>query len=167
MADFCNNLLEYSRLMEMEKEVIFTSKGSVAEVVERLIEETVSTIDAALYRFNYPRLARALQSAAQRGVLVRLVLDRNKFEESKTTRELLTESHINCRVTYGLDGKGSKMHHKFVIVDSCAVLTGSYNWTSESELQNYDNLMILRSPGQVEAFSGEFAGLWAGAAPAD
>lgn len=153
--------------MEMETEVIFTSKGSVADVVERLVEETVSTIDAALYRFNYPRLARVLQNAAQRGVLVRLVLDRNKFEESKVARELLMESHINCRVTYGMDGKGSKMHHKFVILDSRTVLTGSYNWTTESEQQNYDNLLILRSPGQVEAFSGEFAGLWAGATPAD
>jgi phosphatidylserine/phosphatidylglycerophosphate/cardiolipin synthase-like enzyme len=52
------------------------------------------------------------------------------------------------------------MHHKFVILDGAAVLTGSYNWTTESEEQNYENLVILSDPAQVRTFQEEFEELW-------
>ena len=52
------------------------------------------------------------------------------------------------------------MHHKFAILDNHTVLTGSYNWTPESEEQNYENLLVLREPAQVEAYQREFEALW-------
>ncbi|MGH9783209.1 MAG: phospholipase D-like domain-containing protein [Terriglobia bacterium] len=38
--------------------------------------------------------------------------------------------------------------------------TGSYNWTSESEEKNYENLLILREPAVVEEYQKEFEALW-------
>ena len=55
------------------------------------------------------------------------------------------------------------MHHKFVILDQRTVLTGSYNWTFESEDENQENLVILADPYSVEAYTHEFEALWAGA----
>jgi phosphatidylserine/phosphatidylglycerophosphate/cardiolipin synthase-like enzyme len=59
------------------------------------------------------------------------------------------------------------MHHKFVILDQQTVVTGSYNWTHESEEENQENLLILRDEYSVEAYSQEFEALWAGAARDD
>ncbi|MGH9651229.1 MAG: phospholipase D-like domain-containing protein, partial [Terriglobales bacterium] len=60
----------------MDAELLLTRSSSVVEAIERLIEASKTSIDAALYRLNHPRLAGALQAAAARGVRVRLILDR-------------------------------------------------------------------------------------------
>jgi phosphatidylserine/phosphatidylglycerophosphate/cardiolipin synthase-like enzyme len=122
-----------------------------------------SSIDAALYRFNYPGLAQALEEAAQRGVRVRLLVDGNKYRESRITQELLASAAVPFRLGFGRQGRGSKMHHKFVILDQQTVLTGSYNWTHESEEENHENLLILREAYPVQAYTQEFETLWSGA----
>jgi len=145
----------------MNTEVILTRGSSVAESIERLIRQATTSVDAALYRFNNPRLTRALHEAIGRGVPVRLVLDRNKYEESRTTQELFADRRIPFRLLYGRQGPGTKMHHKFAILDARTVLSGSYNWTLESEEQNYEGLLILCEPEQVKIFQREFEALWA------
>ncbi len=144
-------------------EIKFARSESVAGVIMRLLREASTSIDAALYRFNHPGLAQGLEEAAQRGVRVRLLVDGNKYKESPTTQELLTGAIIPFRLAFGRQGRGSKMHHKFVILDRQTVLTGSYNWTLESEDENHENLLILRDAHPVEAYTREFEGLWSGA----
>jgi phosphatidylserine/phosphatidylglycerophosphate/cardiolipin synthase-like enzyme len=144
-------------------EVKFARSGSVAEALMSLLRATSRSIDAALYRLNHPRLTRALEEAVERGVRVRLVVDRNKYAESRATQELLARAIVPFRLAYGRQGPGSKMHHKFAILDQQTVLTGSYNWTLESEDENYENLVILEEAQPVEAYTREFEALWTGA----
>lgn len=145
-------------------EAKFARSESVADVIRDLLHEASNSIDGALYRFNHPGLAQALEEAVQRGVRVRLLVDGNKYKESRTTQELLSGAIIPFRLAFGRQGRGSKMHHKFVILDQQTVLTGSYNWTLESEDENHENLIILRDAYPVEAYTQEFEALWSGAA---
>jgi phosphatidylserine/phosphatidylglycerophosphate/cardiolipin synthase-like enzyme len=145
----------------MTAEVLFTRGRSVAGRIEQLVKITGVSCDAALYRFTNRRLARALDEAQKRGVRVRLVLDRGKYQESETTRRLLATGRFAFRLTHGRDGAGSKMHHKFALLDDSVLLTGSYNWTPESEEQNYENLLVLREPELIAAYRPEFEALWA------
>ena len=147
--------------MATNSEVVFTRDRSIAEVLEELIDSAKQSVEAALYRFNSRRLAEALQEANDRGLKVRLVLDHNKYEESQATRQLLSNGSLPFRVTYGKDGPGSKMHHKFVLVDGRSVVTGSYNWTLGSEEKNYENVLILHDPKQLRVYQEEFEALWA------
>ena len=55
------------------------------------------------------------------------------------------------------------MHHKFVILDNRCVMTGSYNWTMESEKENHENLLVPRDATVVQLFREEFEALWAAA----
>ncbi len=141
-------------------EVVFTREQSVAEAIEGLIQKATVSVDAALYRFNSQRLAHSLEEASERGLRVRLVIDYNKFKESQATRELLANGVLPFRLSYGRNGPGSKMHHKFVLVDGQAVVTGSYNWTLGSEEKNYENVLILREPRHLKAYQSEFDSLW-------
>ena len=145
-------------------QVKFARRESVADAIVGIVHGALSSIDAALYRFNHPSLARALEEAARRGIRVRLLLDGNKYVESRITQELLAGAIIPFRLAFGRQGRGSKMHHKFVILDQQTVLTGSYNWTKESEEENYENLLILREPDPVVAYTQEFEALWSAAA---
>ena len=45
------------------------------------------------------------------------------------------------------------MHHKFVIIDDCLLLTGSFNWTYNS---NAENLLVMDDANTVAAFQEEF-----------
>lgn len=144
----------------MSGQVELTRAGSIAEVIERHLGEAEVSIDAALYRFDNPRLAGALRGAAGRSVRVRVVLDRNKFEESRSTREIFSSGAIPFRLSSGRQGAGSKMHHKFAVLDGRVALAGSYNWTLESEDHNFENLLVVREPAAVETFRREFEALW-------
>jgi len=148
----------------MDAEVISTRGNSVAEAILRLLGEATTSVDAALCGFNSPQLAAALEDAGCRGVRVRLVLDRNKYEESRTMREVLAKGSIPFRLLYGRRGPGTKMHHKFALFDGRTAMAGSYNWTVESEEQNYETLLILREPKVLQALGEEFEALWAAAA---
>jgi len=149
----------------MDISVFMSRGGSAGARVDELIRTAAKSIDAAIYRFNHPQRLDALAAAAARGIRVRLVLDRNKYEESRSTRELFRSCAIPFRPAFGRNGPGSKMHHKFAIVDSQWLLTGSYNWTLESEEQNFENLILLRDRESIELYAQEFETLWTEAAP--
>lgn len=144
----------------MAADVILTRGRSVAEEIERLVRAATASVDAALYRLNNPRLARVLAEAFERGARVRLVLDRGKYEETDSTREILAGTRLPFRLSYGRLGRGSKMHHKFALLDDAWVLTGSYNWTLESEKENFDNLVVLRDAEPLAFYRREFEALW-------
>lgn len=141
-------------------QTLFTSQGPVAGTIEQLLLEARVSVDAALYRITNPRLARALGEARNRGLRVRLLVDRNKYQDTAVTRRLLAENALPFQAIYGRKEKGSKLHHKFAVLDHHIVLTGSYNWTVESEERNFDHLLILRDPGLVVAYQREFEQLW-------
>ncbi len=141
-------------------EAVFSRADSIAQVVEDRIRSATDSIQAAIYRFNSRRIARALRDAHRKGVKVRLVVDRSRYVRSRATQELLASATYSFRLARGRDGEGSKMHHKFVVLDECAVLTGSYNWTCASEERNHEGLLILKGPALIEAHLQEFAELW-------
>lgn len=147
-------------MQEPKNQTLFTSEGSVARAIEQLLQEAHTSVDAAVYRITNPRLARALKQAQNRGLRVRLLVDRNKYEKTATTRKLLAENRVPFYAIYGRKEKGSKLHHKFAVLDHHVLLTGSYNWTIESEEQNYDHMLIIRDPKLVLAYQQEFDRLW-------
>lgn len=151
----------------MPGRAFFTRSASIASEIERCLRGATVSVDAALYRMNHPALAKALAGAMKRGVHVRIVLDRGKFQESDATRKLLLETGLPYRLSCGRKKRESKMHHKFAIVDHGILLTGSYNWTLESEEGNYENLVVLSEPALVEAYAREFETLWNESSRAD
>lgn len=146
--------------MEDRNQTLFTSEASVAKAIEQLLQQAHTSVDAAVYRITNPRLAQALKRAQNRGIRVRLLVDRNKYEKTASTRKLLAENRVPFHAIYGRKEKGSKLHHKFAVLDSNILLTGSYNWTIESEEQNYDHMLIIRDPKLVLAYQQEFDRLW-------
>jgi phosphatidylserine/phosphatidylglycerophosphate/cardiolipin synthase-like enzyme len=68
----------------------------------------------------------------------------------------LAEEGIEVKV----DVSEYHMHHKFMVVDSTRVLTGSYNWTRTAELQNAENIIVLNDISISGKFLVEFEKLW-------
>jgi phosphatidylserine/phosphatidylglycerophosphate/cardiolipin synthase-like enzyme len=141
-------------------EAVFSRGDSIAEVVEDFILSATESVYAAVYRFNSRRIARALSDARRKGIEIRLVVDKSRYERSRATQELLAKADFPFRLAQGRDGEGSKMHHKFVVLDEQVVLTGSYNWTYASEEKNHEGLLVLKDAAVIEAHLREFHELW-------
>ncbi|MBR1778743.1 MAG: hypothetical protein IJ752_09220 [Alphaproteobacteria bacterium] len=102
--------------------------------VVSLINKTQRTIDAALYAINRKPIINALIAASQRGVRIRLLMDRTQLGASKNLRELyqLLEAGVDLRVS---KGKGL-MHTKMAIFDRKTISGGSFNWTNPAVTAN-------------------------------
>jgi mitochondrial cardiolipin hydrolase len=148
-------------------EILFSRSCAVADELAAMIRSASSSVDAALYRLNNPRLGEALREAVERGIRVRVLLDRSKFGDASQTREIVRSSRFSCRLIGGRNSGKSKLHHKFALFDGALVATGSYNWTIESETENFENLVILRDASAARAFRLEFEALWNEGAGAD
>ena len=58
---------------------------------------------------------------------------------------------------------GDKLHHKFAVIDSKTVITGSFNWSPSAAHQNDEVLLVIESPLLAAHFSREMDRLWRGA----
>lgn len=146
---------------EMDAEFLFSRSNPIAGRIDEMLGEATQSIDCALYRLGHPELKKALAEAARRGVRVRLILDRSKFKEGLAAELIEEQRAVAWRLSFGRLGPKTKMHHKFAVVDGKTAITGSYNWTVESDRENYENLVIVRDPIVAKSYAGEFELLWA------
>ena len=106
----------------------------------------------------------ALRRAAQRGVVVRVLLDRGQedVEWSAVTNELnaetirfLREADIEVRV----DPTEVISHAKLLLVDDAATV-GSMNWGFGGLRRHHELNTIVRDPGTVNDLKRYFETLW-------
>ena len=113
--------------------------------LEKLILESQSSIDIAMYNFDSKKLAKFLKKAHENGTIVSVVFDKSKVEKEKKIKyEYLKEKGIN---TYVAD---KKMHLKMALFDNKTVMLGSLNWTKASFEDNYEIVYITDSKKAVK-----------------
>lgn len=58
--------------------------------------------------------------------------------------------------------KGGIMHNKFCVIDNQVVITGSYNWSSNAEFKNDENISIIRDNNIASDYSVKYRELVSG-----
>ena len=115
----------------------------------------------AAYVLSDPRIIDALTDAAERGVLIRLYLDRSQFAEHGPTRGGLVEALLaHPNVVARVKGEGVLMHLKAYAIDGAVLRTGSGNF-SRSGLASQDNdAIFITDPTVVDVFESNFERIW-------
>jgi phosphatidylserine/phosphatidylglycerophosphate/cardiolipin synthase-like enzyme len=141
-----------------ETEAVFSPERSIKEILLKEVESTTSTIDLAVREITFPEMAQGLLKAKDRGVKVRVIADskRSKMKSSQITT--LIHQGIPVKVLRGKDY--GVMNHRFAILDSKKVVTGSFDWSEASEKWNYENIVIIRDGEVVASYQREFERLW-------
>ncbi|MFI5405042.1 MAG: phospholipase D family protein [Nitrososphaerales archaeon] len=121
-----------------------------------IINSAKQTIDMAAFSLTLDSVADALIKAHQRGVKVRLLLDKQQTSVKKADYKRLESAGIPVKV----DQKSGLMHNKFIIVDSVLVQTGSFNYTDNAVKNNYENLVFIDDGITIEQFMLEFERMW-------
>lgn len=127
------------------------------------IENADLCIDMAAYVLSDEAVIEALGDAADRGVAVRLYLDRAQFGgHSQAIAALIERTGVSARIK----PSGVLMHLKAYAVDGARLRTGSGNF-SRSGLSQQDNDALFTDDGPtVTRFERDFERIFEQGAPA-
>ncbi|KHK55324.1 endonuclease [Ralstonia sp. A12] len=142
-------LLSISSLSHAEPnvQVGFSPEGSARTLVLETIGSAKHSIQMLAYAFQAPDIMQALVDAKQRGVDVRIVIDkrRNQGKASKAAMDFVTRNGVELRTNDHFH-----IHHdKTIIVDGSTVETGSFNFAPSAETANSENVVVIRDMPEV------------------
>ncbi len=137
-------------------EVYFSPGETCGYAIVRNIEQATTSLHVCVFTISDDRITKSLLTAHQRGVKIQLITDNDKSLDLGSDVQQLKRAGIPTR----MDATPNHMHHKFMIVDNRAVITGSYNWTRSAARFNQENILVTREPGVIQSFQEEFEKLW-------
>jgi len=138
-------------------DVFFCPQDQCEDRAVAAIGAAQTSVDVAMYSFTSKELFSELEKASARGVRVRVVADYTQSAGQSSVVPWLDGNGIPARVYT----KSITMHDKFAVIDNKIVLTGSYNWTTNGDERNRENLAIITDSAIAEQYSEEFFRLWA------
>lgn len=137
-------------------EIYFSLSDNPQKEIIKNINQAEAFINIAMYIFTDREIALPLIKAHERGVKVRLYLDKDQVDYQYSQSRFLVQKGIKTRVSLN----NYIMHHKFAIIDNRILLTGSYNWTFSANHRNDENLIVIDDPEIIEIFQNQFVTLW-------
>ena len=145
-----------------QPEIHYAPRENLESVDIREIGRAQLSIDMAAYVLSDPRIITALTKAAERGVVIRLYLDKSQFaEHGPAQSELMEALLVHRNVAARVKGEGVLMHLKAYAIDGEVLRTGSGNF-SRSGLASQDNdAIFITDPATVDSFEGNFERIWA------
>ncbi|WP_409372858.1 phospholipase D family protein [Pseudomonas cichorii] len=128
-------------------QVGFSPEGSARTLVLQTIASAQHSIQMLAYSFQAPDIMQALVDAKNRGVDVRIVIDkkRNQNKTSKAAMDFVTSNAVELRT----NDRFHIHHDKTIIVDGNTVETGSFNFASSAETANSENVVVIRDMPEV------------------
>lgn len=150
--------------------------GVAGTTVISAIDAATREVFIATTHFRRRDIYEALNRAMLRGVAVSLVLDAQEYHRLVSRSQGMRDQRQRFfDEILGLDGAevrykfnmpywdykyARQMHAKFMIVDGSLVLTGSFNWSENSELNGFENLLTLKNPDAIAAYRERFEAIF-------
>ncbi|MGR3309352.1 MAG: phospholipase D-like domain-containing protein [Candidatus Brocadiales bacterium] len=139
--------------------------GGIRDRILKCINGCSTSLEVAVYKFSSGDIAEAILNAKNRGVKIRIVLDKKNAEKEGSLYGFLREEGFDVLLLRGR--VGGSMHNNFIIFDNKLVLTGSYSWTEYAEKFNYENAILTDEKAVVEMYRNEFNRLYMDTAAVD
>lgn len=137
-------------------EVYFTHIDNIQTILVLKIDNAEESIDVSIYTFTDLILVDALIRAKDRGIDVRIHLDRSQVYARYTQSKYAVRNALDVRIS----SNKYIMHNKFAIIDDDFVITGSYNWTKAANTRNDENILIIDCPYVIKIYQEQFERLW-------
>jgi phosphatidylserine/phosphatidylglycerophosphate/cardiolipin synthase-like enzyme len=142
-------------------DVRFTPGSGGRTLLRDQIRAAEHSVDVLMHHLLFDDLVRDLAQAAERGVLVRIVLnaaDQESTQGKNWNRLRAAGGQIRYKQTNAAEFQ--IMHHKLAIFDDAVLVNGSGNWSGNAFFNNYENYVRYREFEVVEPFVDLFDRLW-------
>lgn len=120
-------------------QVRFSPQGQCTQFILETIAKARETILVQAYTFTSLPIAEALIQAHQRGIDIRILVDRSQL----TSKYAMVRRMRAQGIWVAIDVVPGIAHNKVMIIDDHHVLTGSFNWTKAAETSNAENLLLI------------------------
>ncbi len=130
-------------------------------LVVRWIDRANSSVHVLIYSFTLDAIRNSLIAAKNRGVDVKVVVERSNANEKGAEYQHLKNVGVDIR----LDTNSGLMHDKVAVIDGHIILTGSYNWSAAATTSNNENLVVIDSANWASAFETQFQQVYNRATP--
>ena len=137
--------------------VYFAPSVNVASSIVKAIDASEQEVLVQAYGFTHNAIAQALVRAHQRGVTVRVLLDKKSQSGNRYVIDVFADADIEVRE----DGKHAIAHNKVMVIDQSIVITGSFNFTNSAATRNAENFLVLKSADLAEKYRAQWQSHWA------
>lgn len=138
-------------------EVYFSLYDDPESIIIKNIDDSKEFINIAMYTFTDREIAQAIIRAKDRGVDIKIYLDRSQVNAKYSKSRYFVNNAIEG---IKISSNNYIMHNKFAVIDNKIVITGSYNWTASAGERNDENLLIIDDKNIIEKYQNQFNNLW-------
>lgn len=122
----------------------------------KLYDDAEKYIHLAIYSLTKDEFSEALIRAHNRGVEVKVLIDKAQAGNQYADDEKLENEGIEVR----RDKAGGLMHNKFCVIDDLIIYTGSYNHSESATTKHDENYIIIKDIGIAHIYETQFQKLW-------
>ena len=149
---FLSNACSYPKILG----TYFPPYGDSHKPIIALYDNAEKSIHLAIYSLTKDEFAEALIRAHNRGVEVKVLIDRVQAAGKNADDEMLESAGIPLRRSKG----SGVMHNKFAVIDGIIIYTGSYNHTDNATTKNDENYIIIKDRNVAETYETQFQKIW-------
>ena len=133
-------------------QVYFSLSDSPTAAIIETLDNAKESVHVQAYSFTSAPIAAALKRAHDKGVAVRVILDKSQMSDKYTSATFLKRAGI----AVWIDSKHAIAHNKVMVVDGQTVITGSFNFTKSAEERNAENLLVIND----ERIANQYLANW-------
>lgn len=124
----------------------FSPKGGGKEAIMDVLSHTQKRISFMTFSFTDSDIANLMVQKKNAGVQVDGVFDQCLGYGRYSMYHVMRQNNIYTR----MDGNEALLHHKVILADD-TVITGSYNFSSNADKTNDENMLIIENNSYVAA----------------
>ncbi|MBA7490290.1 Cardiolipin synthase B [subsurface metagenome] len=140
-----------------ETKVYFSLYDNPELIIIKNIDDAKEFINIAMYTFTDREIAQAIIRARDRGVDIKIYLDRSQVNAKYSKSRYFVNNGIEG---IRISSNNYIMHNKFAVIDNKIVITGSYNWTASAGERNDENLLLIDDNNIIKEYQNQFNNLW-------
>lgn len=126
----------------------FSPDGDIERNIVEAINQAQQQVLVQAYGFTDKSILKALVEAKNRGVDVRIILDK-----SNETQKYSGATYMkNAGIPVFIDYKPAIAHNKVMIIDQNSVITGSFNFTTSAQTRNAENALVMTNVAPLAEF---------------
>lgn len=156
-------ILRKVKLGETEVEAFFSpflsaQRGSKQAILEE-ISKAGKSIQFLAFSFHDDDIGKAMLAKAGNGVKVEGVFEKSQASIRTSEYKVMNpqEAAMNGNLDVRIDTNPELMHHKVIIIDDHTLIMGSFNFSSNANDTNDENMLVFRNaPDLVAKYREEF-----------
>jgi phosphatidylserine/phosphatidylglycerophosphate/cardiolipin synthase-like enzyme len=134
----------------------FSPGDACRNVIIGQINSAISHLNICVFTISDDSITDAILTSHKRGKKIRIITDNDKSHDEGSDIEVLARAGVSVK----MDRTPNHMHHKFMVTDQKAIITGSYNWTRSAAKFNQENIVLSKEAGLIKSYLKEFDNLW-------